>query len=426
MERISISPPHKSETYVIAGSKALERFGYYGLRVMLVLYITGDAFSMSRMEALEVYVFFTGTYYISIVVGGFLGDLLIGNKRAIIIGGFLQAFGAYFLMFTYINTLYIGIVLVAIGGGLYSSNIKAQFGKLYLNKTKLLVAGFTIFTVAINIGAFLGPLMIGALAENLSYVLGFFASGTAMLISVLILIYFKIFKINNNIYDFEDSKVLDLTEKKEVNDHERNNEYRKNSRLRIMIIIGAMILGSIFLYVYDFAVGEGHIDLKLKFYESVNLPFSFWSNLNTILIIIIGIATAIIWSFIYSKPIVNTAIGFLLGALSLFMVFLIPEDINDYHVIYLVISVFIFSVAEVLLGPAINSIIVKNANPKYLAIIFSLRIIPFILYSTVLGLQGKLFISVLAGIIIFTSIGVLLLILNKNMSKKIAGKNQLQ
>jgi POT family proton-dependent oligopeptide transporter len=421
MERIIIDPKHTKSTYFLASSKTLERFGYYGLRAMMILYITGDTFSMSRSEALELYAYFTGAYYISNVVGGFIGDLLVGNNRAIIIGGFLQAFGAYMLMFPNTITLYIGFSLVALGGGLYSSNLMAQFGKLYLNKTRLLVAGFTIFTVAINIGAFLGIAIIGALAENISYISGFFASSTALLISVLILIYIKGIKTN----DFNKPKLLDIAEEKEVNDHESNKLHPKNHRLSIMIIIGAMMLGSIFMYVYDFAVGEGGIDLKLKFYESVNLPLSFWSDLNAIFIIIIGIAAAITWSFIYKKPIINIAIGFLLGALSLFLIFLIPEDINDYHVVYLMVSVFIMSIAEVLIGPAINSIIVKNVNPKYLAIVFSIRYVPFLLYSTVLGLQGKVFISITIGITILTTIGILLLILGKSKSKKIAGKNQL-
>ena len=86
MNRITIANKHARESNFLLVSKALERSGYYGIRALMVLYVTGSTFELSRADALELYSLFTGGYYISVIVGGFLGDLLIGNKRVDIYG----------------------------------------------------------------------------------------------------------------------------------------------------------------------------------------------------------------------------------------------------------------------------------------------------------------------------------------------------
>jgi len=157
MEKIQ-NQKHNKETFYYCLSRMLERASYYGFRTLVVLYMTGEILKMENTEALGIYGWFTASLVFSQIIGAILGDLLIGNKKAVIIGAILQSLGAFGLCIPSTTGLYIGLFLVVLGGGLYTPNIISNFGKLYLNRTKLLDAGFTLFYFAVNIGAFVGVL----------------------------------------------------------------------------------------------------------------------------------------------------------------------------------------------------------------------------------------------------------------------------
>jgi POT family proton-dependent oligopeptide transporter len=422
MKRITTPGKHARGSNLLLVSKALERAGHYGVRALMLLYITGSAFELSRIEALELYSYFTGGYYISVFIGGFLGDLLIGNKRAIIYGGFIQALGAYLLMFPYMSTLYVGFSLIIIGGGLYNPNIVAEFGKQYKNKVELLVAGFTLFTISIAIGSFVGPLLIGGLGMNFGFAYGFFTSGTALLASVIILVYFKSLSVDDLVYDYEKSAVIDRIEIEETSVIAEDANNKPGGKRWVFIIIGAILLGILFMTSYEYTMKDFMV-LKLNLMDTLDLPISAWSGGESILTILFGLAAAYFWSMYYNRPIVNIALGFFLAALSLLMVLLIPENPDQSHVIYLLLSVFAVSAAEILVGPAVNAIIVKFANTKYLAIIFSLKSISIAFYASALFFREGFSIPIVSAIIIYIIVGGVLLIISK--SKKIAGKNQL-
>src|SRR5690606_19783790 len=133
----------------------LERASYYGFRILLILYMTGEIIKMDRTESLSVFGWFAGSLMVSKIIGALLGDLVIGNRKTLILGGVIQAFGTFCLYIPSTTGLYLGLFLVVIGNGFYTPNMTANFGKLYLNKIKLLDSGFTIFYLAINLGAFL-------------------------------------------------------------------------------------------------------------------------------------------------------------------------------------------------------------------------------------------------------------------------------
>ncbi|MDX1372410.1 MAG: MFS transporter, partial [Nitrososphaeraceae archaeon] len=155
----------------------------------------GETLKMENTEVLTIYGWFTASLVFSQIIGALLGDLVIGNKKSIIIGGIIQAFGAFTLCIPSIYGLYIGIFFIVLGSGFYTPNIIANYGKSYLNKTKLLDAGFTIFYLAINIGAFLGSFLIGYSGVEFGYNIGFIISGLLMLISLIPIVKTKETKI---------------------------------------------------------------------------------------------------------------------------------------------------------------------------------------------------------------------------------------
>lgn len=109
---------HTLSAFLYAISNGIERASYYGIRSLLILYMLGETLQMSNKEALTFYGWFTLSFYFSKVLGALLGDLLIGNKTAIIIGGFLQAIGCFLLCFNSMAFLYASVIFLVIGNGL--------------------------------------------------------------------------------------------------------------------------------------------------------------------------------------------------------------------------------------------------------------------------------------------------------------------
>jgi len=116
---------HTQSAFFYAISNGIERASYYGIRSILILYMIGETINMDRLEALGFYGWLTISFYFSKVIGAFLGDLLIGNKKSILIGGLLQTIGCVLFCFPSIAFLYIGVGCLVIGNGLFSPNILA-------------------------------------------------------------------------------------------------------------------------------------------------------------------------------------------------------------------------------------------------------------------------------------------------------------
>lgn len=184
MEKIQ-NQKHTNETFYYAISRLLERASFYGFRSLLVLYMIGETLQMNSADALNIYGLLVGSLVFSQIIGALFGDLLIGNKKSIIIGGIIQAIGAFSLCIPSTNGLYVGLFFVILGSGFFTPNIISNFGKLYLNKTKLLGSGFTIFYLALNLGSFLGILLISFIGKTFGYEIGFITSGILILVSLI-------------------------------------------------------------------------------------------------------------------------------------------------------------------------------------------------------------------------------------------------
>jgi len=174
-----------------------ERFSYYGMRALLVLYLTSAALSgglgMDRGHALEIYAIFTGLVYLTPILGGFLADKFLGQRKSILIGALLMATGQFTLAFSETGTdplqremiLYYGLGFLIMGNGFFKPNISTIVGQLYAEKDPRRDSGFTIFYMGINVGAFISPLIAGTLGERVGWAWGFASAGTGMLIGMV-------------------------------------------------------------------------------------------------------------------------------------------------------------------------------------------------------------------------------------------------
>jgi len=181
-----------------------ERFSYYGMRAILTLYMTKTlaegGLGFDEKYASVIYATYVSSVWYLPLVGGWLADRILGARRAVLIGGIVIACGHYSMAINTLPNFYAGLFLIAIGTGLLKPNISAMVGQLYADKDERRDAGFSIFYMGINLGAFFSPIVVGFLAQhiwfrnfisslgfnpNSSWHFGFGAAGVGMTLGLI-------------------------------------------------------------------------------------------------------------------------------------------------------------------------------------------------------------------------------------------------
>src|SRR3989440_2213223 len=170
-----------------------ERFSYYGLRPLLVLFMSAalaqGGFGMDRGQAAAIVGIYGASVYLASLPGGWIADRLLGLRRAIMYGAVCISCGHISIglsSFAHSKTpFFIGLILIVIGTGLLKPNVSAIVGDLYPEGGARRDAGFSVFYMGINLGAFIGPLLCGYLGENVNWHLGFAAAGVGMVFGLI-------------------------------------------------------------------------------------------------------------------------------------------------------------------------------------------------------------------------------------------------
>jgi len=161
-----------------------ERCSYYGMRALLILFMTATVqqggLGFSDKMAGAIYGLYTAAVYMFSLPGGWVADRLLGARRVVWCGGAVIALGHFTLAVPWHETFFLGLLLITVGTGLLKPNISALVGKLYPEGGGRRDAGFTIFYMGVNLGAFIGPLVCGWLGEKVNWHLGFAAAGVGM------------------------------------------------------------------------------------------------------------------------------------------------------------------------------------------------------------------------------------------------------
>jgi POT family proton-dependent oligopeptide transporter len=199
---------HPRGLAVLFGTELWERFNYYGMRALLVLYMVKYLFPRGHLEtvvgygaiksvlegmfgpldaqplASQIYGFYTGFVYLTPVFGGLIADRLLGQRRSVFLGGVLMAAGEFTLASDAL--FFPGLFLIILGNGFFKPNISTQVGGLYAPGDHRRDRAYSIFYVGINLGAFMAPLIAGTLGERVDWHLGFVAAGIGMIIGLII------------------------------------------------------------------------------------------------------------------------------------------------------------------------------------------------------------------------------------------------
>ncbi len=186
---------HPVGLYVLFFTEMWERFSYYGMRALLVLYMTGSVaaenagLGWDSGYALAIYGWYTMLVYVASVPGGILADKYIGQKRSVMVGGILLVAGHGILAIDAIWAFYTGLALIILGVGALKPNISTLVGGLYDKGDERRDQGFTIFYIGINVGAFLSSLIVGAIGQTIGWHYGFGLAGIGMLLGQVIYVW---------------------------------------------------------------------------------------------------------------------------------------------------------------------------------------------------------------------------------------------
>ena len=166
-----------------------ERFSYYGMRALLILYMVGSTqkpgLGFSTAKSAQIYGLYTMLVYLMGIPGGYAADRFLGHRRAVFIGGCIIAAGHFSMAFPSIATFYLGLLLIIIGTGLLKPNVSTIVGTLYTRDDPRRDAAFSIFYMGINLGAFIAPLVCGWLGQKINWHAGFAAAGVGMVLGLI-------------------------------------------------------------------------------------------------------------------------------------------------------------------------------------------------------------------------------------------------
>ena len=166
-----------------------ERFSYYGMRALLLLYMTAPVaaggLGFDTAQGGAIYGLYTSMVYLATMPGGWIDDRLIGPRRAVLYGGMFIAAGHFSMALETLAMFYLGLFLIVIGTGLLKGNVSVIVGKLYAMGDNRRDAGFSIFYMGINLGAFIAPLVCGYLGQEVAWHYGFAAAGVGMTLGVI-------------------------------------------------------------------------------------------------------------------------------------------------------------------------------------------------------------------------------------------------
>lgn len=175
---------HPPGLKVIFFTEMWERFSYYGMRALLVLYLV-NALGVPRAEALSLYGLYTGLVYVTPLIGGALADRWLGARRAAMAGALIMMMGHFAMAFE--PLLHLALGLLVVGNGLFKANTSSLVGMLYPPNDPRRAGGYTLFYMGVNLGAFLAPLVAGTLGERLGWHWGFASAGLGMAIGCVVL-----------------------------------------------------------------------------------------------------------------------------------------------------------------------------------------------------------------------------------------------
>lgn len=273
-----------------------ERMSYYGMRALLVLYMTGSltgfnpGMGLSAIDANAIYGIYVGMVYFMVVPGGWIADNILGHQKAVLIGAIIITLGHFTLAIPIEQTFFLGLILVVLGTGLLKGNISTIVGNLYQQNDQRRDSGYTIFYMSINIGSTLGFLICSWLGEKIGWHYGFGAAGIGMAFGVYQFINYRhlLGDAGMNPNEMLDSKRAKLI------------SWTKRSLVLMFLVIGLGLFGMITIdprvfaenFAYFLTIVAGAYFIYLYGFAGLNSN----EKKNLLLLFVLFIGAAAFWS----------------------------------------------------------------------------------------------------------------------------------
>ena len=401
----TVKLPHQKELfghpvglYVLFFTEMWERFSYYGMRAILVLYLVAQTQSensglgWTNGEALSLYGWYTMLVYVASIPGGWIADKFLWQKKSVLYGGILLVAGHSILAIEEMWAFYSGLGLIIAGVGLLKPNISTMVGGLYKQGDIRRDKGFTIFYIGINVGAFLSSLIVGTVGEVYGWHYGFGLAGIGMAAGLIQYLFGQKYlkSVGNFLGDSENK-----TEKEAM-----NKPLTKIEKDRVVVLLISFLLVIIFWGAFEQAGGlmnlyaSGKTDRILSFSLPLignEVPASWFQSLNAMFIIFLGTTVAGFWANRKLKGKISTSLFkmilglIIMGTGFFFMTAAAAQyETNGASAMYWLVLAYLFhTVGELCISPVALSYITKLAPVKYASLMMGV-------YFAMTGFGNKL------------------------------------
>lgn len=387
---------HPIGLFILFFTEMWERFSYYGMRAILVLYLVAETtaanpgMGWTSGEALALYGWYTMMVYVMSVPGGYIADKFLGQRKSVTIGGILLLIGHSILAIEHMTAFYAGLVFIVLGVGMLKPNISTMVGGLYKQGDVRRDKGFTIFYIGINVGAFLSSLIVGYVGETYGWHYGFGLAGIGMALGVTqyLLGQKYLAQVGNFLGDSsETSQVLDAPLTKVEKD-------------RIVVLLISFLLVILFWGAFEQAGGLMNIYTMEKTNRMIGdwmVPASWFQSINAMFIIFFGSSVAAYWAsrklkgktssslfkMIIGLIIMGTGFFFMTAATAQY------ESTGSSAMYWLVLAYLFHTIGELCLSPVALSYITKLAPVKYASIMMGVYFAMTGFGSKLAGLLGE-------------------------------------
>ncbi len=425
--------------YLLSATEMWERFSYYGMRALLVLYLTKSlidgGLEFTESNASLLYGVFTGLVYFTPLIGGWLADNYIGQRRSITIGAITMILGQLSLFYeSSLTFLYIGLFLLVIGNGFFKPNISVIVGKLYSPEDIRRDSAYTIFYMGINVGAFFSPLIAGYFALQYGFRYGFLVAAVGLFIGLVL-------------YQIFGKRLLgDLGLKPEVvvsKENEGQKQLTKEEKDRVRVIL-VFVLFSIFFFAGFEQAGSSMTLYTNKYIDRVvggfEIPTAWFQSVNPLFIVVFAPILTMLWTHLFkvgknpSIP-VKMALGMILLGIGFFVLYCavlqrggdVEDETIKANLMFMVMAYFFNTLGELCLSPIGLSMVSKLAPIKLASLMMGFWLLSSFFanilggflasYTTKLG-AGNIFLSIAIFSVV---LGIILLSIRKILIKKSHG-----
>ncbi len=395
---------HPVGLYILFFTEMWERFSYYGMRAILVLYLVAKTtennagLGWSNGEALALYGWYTMLVYVASIPGGWIADKFLGQKKSVLIGGILLVIGHSVLAIEQMWAFYSGLGFIIAGVGMLKPNISTMVGGLYKQGDIRRDKGFTIFYIGINVGAFLSSLIVGTVGEVYGWHYGFGLAGIGMALGLMQYVYGQ--KYLKHVGNF-----LGASENKDEKDAMKK-PLTKIEKDRLVVLFISFILVIVFWGAFEQAGGLMNIYASEKTNRilSFSLPFigneipaSWFQSLNAMFIIFLGTSVAGYWAKRKLKGKLSTGLfkmilGLIIMGIGFFFMSAAAGEYNSdgsSAMYWLVLAYLFHTVGELCISPVALSYITKLAPLKYASLMMGIYFAMTGFGNKVAGLLGE-------------------------------------